>query len=318
MGGIKNSPNTPREPPIVPTASIVLDHPNQISDVTEWDVDFHQLTPGLNETKLKFQASGDCMVYGISMSKRVHQTGNPPKGWLTFGIADAATLNTWQSTPAQQNDLLHFSSADGFESLSRAGFNAAVFSFTENSFRSLAQSIGMDLPDSFDTSFKFQIANKMNRLTDLYVKLNSLLSSPSVCWTKDLEQEIALNVLDLIKDDVVHSDKSSLSSRQKAMYRAIDYMKENYETALPIADLCKEVGASWRTLDRAFKENFGIGPKAYFNQMRLNWVRYTLLKENECDTIFEAANHYDFWHMGQFAKDYKRLFGELPSETMKH
>jgi len=28
------------------------------------------------------------------------------------------------------------------------------------------------------------------------------------------------------------------------------------------------------------------------------------------------ANQYGFWHMGQFAKDYNNLFGELPSETI--
>jgi len=28
------------------------------------------------------------------------------------------------------------------------------------------------------------------------------------------------------------------------------------------------------------------------------------------------ANRHGFWHMGQFAKDYKNLFGELPSQTL--
>ena len=28
-----------------------------------------------------------------------------------------------------------------------------------------------------------------------------------------------------------------------------------------------------------------------------------------------VAHRWGFWHMGQFARDYRRLFGELPSET---
>jgi transcriptional regulator GlxA family with amidase domain len=31
--------------------------------------------------------------------------------------------------------------------------------------------------------------------------------------------------------------------------------------------------------------------------------------------IADAANAWGFWHMGQFAKDYRTLFGELPSQT---
>ena len=33
--------------------------------------------------------------------------------------------------------------------------------------------------------------------------------------------------------------------------------------------------------------------------------------------IRDIANRYGFWHMGQFAADYKKLFGELPSKTLK-
>ena len=31
--------------------------------------------------------------------------------------------------------------------------------------------------------------------------------------------------------------------------------------------------------------------------------------------IRDIANRYGFWHMGQFAADYKKLFGELLSKT---
>jgi AraC family ethanolamine operon transcriptional activator len=32
--------------------------------------------------------------------------------------------------------------------------------------------------------------------------------------------------------------------------------------------------------------------------------------------IADVANRWGFWHMGQFAADYRRQFGELPSETV--
>ncbi len=32
--------------------------------------------------------------------------------------------------------------------------------------------------------------------------------------------------------------------------------------------------------------------------------------------INHVSSHWGFWHSGQFASDYKKLFGELPSETV--
>ena len=52
---------------------------------------------------------------------------------------------------------------------------------------------------------------------------------------------------------------------------------------------------------------------AYINAMRLNGARRELMNRLK---VNEAANAWGFWHMGQFAKDYRKLFGELPSETL--
>jgi len=32
--------------------------------------------------------------------------------------------------------------------------------------------------------------------------------------------------------------------------------------------------------------------------------------------VKQVAYAHGFWHLGQFAHDYKRLFGESPSETL--
>jgi AraC family ethanolamine operon transcriptional activator len=33
-------------------------------------------------------------------------------------------------------------------------------------------------------------------------------------------------------------------------------------------------------------------------------------------SVREIARRWGFWHTGEFAADYRRLFGELPSETL--
>jgi AraC family ethanolamine operon transcriptional activator len=85
---------------------------------------------------------------------------------------------------------------------------------------------------------------------------------------------------------------------------------------LTVQDLCRVTGVSIRTLEYVFLERFGVSPKEYLKAHRLNGVRRELRRAHAAAIrISDVANRWGFWHMGQFAADYRRLFGELPSET---
>jgi AraC family ethanolamine operon transcriptional activator len=55
---------------------------------------------------------------------------------------------------------------------------------------------------------------------------------------------------------------------------------------------------------------------AYFKTSRLNEVRQELKVAPAGTTVREIAQHWGFRHTGEFAADYRRLFGELPSQTV--
>ena len=59
-------------------------------------------------------------------------------------------------------------------------------------------------------------------------------------------------------------------------------------------------------------------PKKYVKCLRLARVRERLLKADKVErpTVIELASEQGFWHMGQFAADYRKLYGELPSESL--
>ncbi len=59
-------------------------------------------------------------------------------------------------------------------------------------------------------------------------------------------------------------------------------------------------------------------PKAYIKGHRLFKVHRELRRSAPDKTrVSDVANLWGFWHMGQFASDYRKLFRELPSETLK-
>jgi AraC family ethanolamine operon transcriptional activator len=77
-------------------------------------------------------------------------------------------------------------------------------------------------------------------------------------------------------------------------------------------------GVSERTLQYAFRDRFGLTPAAFIKARRLAAVSAMLKRADaELATVGDIAAQFGFWHSGQFAADYKRAFGELPSDTLR-
>jgi len=105
-------------------------------------------------------------------------------------------------------------------------------------------------------------------------------------------------------------------NRERIVRRVRNFLDANPESALSITDICEEVGVTRRTLQNAIQEVFSISPQHYLKAIRLNGFRRAL---KACDpgreSIGDVAARWGFWHLSQLAQDYRRLFGELPSQT---
>jgi AraC family ethanolamine operon transcriptional activator len=96
-----------------------------------------------------------------------------------------------------------------------------------------------------------------------------------------------------------------------------DWVDGQSPATVHIADLSGALHLSRRTLQRAFTETLGMGPARYLTLRRLMAVRAELRRADPGATsVTTAAAKYGFWELGRFAQDYKRTFGERPSETL--
>jgi len=89
-------------------------------------------------------------------------------------------------------------------------------------------------------------------------------------------------------------------------------MRARLTDLVGVIDLCLELSVSDRTLRLAFHERYGLGPMVYYKCLRLNVVRFRL-KANPHLAIADVAREFGFHHLGNFAADFRRLFGERPS-----
>jgi AraC family ethanolamine operon transcriptional activator len=99
--------------------------------------------------------------------------------------------------------------------------------------------------------------------------------------------------------------------------RAAAWLRENLAEPPTIADLCEVVNVSERTLHAAFRESLGTTPKAYLKALRLNSAHHDLLRAGSGTRVTDVALDWGFVHFGWFSQDYRRLFGETPSQTLQ-
>jgi AraC-like DNA-binding protein len=132
-----------------------------------------------------------------------------------------------------------------------------------------------------------------------------------------LEQALVEALVGCFNNGEVSEDKSALRQHAAIMRRFRRATEENPDQALFVPELCVAIGVSERTLRICCQEHLGLSPKRYLLLRRMCLARRAL-RENAptATTVTTIATQYGFWQFGRFAKEYKALFGELPSATL--
>jgi AraC-like DNA-binding protein len=99
--------------------------------------------------------------------------------------------------------------------------------------------------------------------------------------------------------------------------RAIDYIEAHLDQPITVADIVEATGVAGRTLFMHFRDFKGISPMRYLRDARLRKVRQMLLRADPGASVTDIAMSVGFSHMGRFSVEYRRRFGESPSQTLK-
>jgi AraC family transcriptional regulator, ethanolamine operon transcriptional activator len=106
--------------------------------------------------------------------------------------------------------------------------------------------------------------------------------------------------------------------RREIIRRTMDFVDQHADEYLVLEDLATAADVSERTLRTAFQEYFSIGPVRYLRLRTLHQVRMALkTADPSMTTVTEIATRFGIWELGRFAQDYRLLFDELPSETLR-
>jgi AraC-like DNA-binding protein len=99
--------------------------------------------------------------------------------------------------------------------------------------------------------------------------------------------------------------------------RALRYIEQELDRPLTLEQIATSAKCSVRTLQRAFHDCHDKSVMQYVKEQRLIRVRDELKYSDNARSVTEVAVQWGFLQLGQFASDYRTLFGELPSQTFR-
>lgn len=98
-----------------------------------------------------------------------------------------------------------------------------------------------------------------------------------------------------------------------------DYLWAYSSDIIQVADLCRITGKSERSLERICNYTFGKAPRQLIKLHRLNSFRKRLknIPQEQKLNLTVLIMEYGFTNAGRFAGEYRKLFGEFPSQTLR-
>lgn len=189
--------------------------------------------------------------------------------------------------------------------------------------RQCSQHLGRPLQRQieFDTAMPLDSAGGarwMRTIAWLLENLHDDSSPASPLLSAQIEQMVVTMLLVCQQNNYSASLHEDIRTVTPAFVRrAEQFIEEHAHEPITVCEIAEHVGVSSRSLYTGFRKYRNTSPMLYLKETRLNRVREHLLRaESGRTTVTAAAYQWGFGHLGHFTTDYKRRFGESPSETL--
>jgi AraC family ethanolamine operon transcriptional activator len=310
--------------PLSITRTTSSDIEEQAASLREWNQVYEQMSPGRFVGGLYEVRFPGVQLFRETTNQAVHEAGAPWWGSRAIGVpvqmegsalfsGETVAIGSMMSVgPDEELDLY---APRGFDLLALVVDNGAL---ERHASEVEHRDVGAALEG------RRVLKPCAQRLDDFRRLLQSALQScdvnPSALQFRQaqrvLEQSILAALVAACTEDA-EPPPVPCASRRNVVDAAKDFMRARIAETITVADLCRELGVSRRTLQYSFQEVLGINPVRFLRAMRLNGARRDLKGgAKPKDRVQDIAARWGFWHLGHFVTDYKRMFGELPSETL--
>jgi AraC family ethanolamine operon transcriptional activator len=303
-------------------ANVIVSDIDELTDrMSGWDNDWRQLQAGRSQNRIEVIAGQHTVIQKVRLSHSIHQQGKTPSQLVTFGFPSSQSQMSWDGRNFPGPAMYDFNGASGYDAVSGREFFGVTLSISEVNISRITEQLKLHETELIGSNLPHLLAGENCALGEfrqyLYGLCNPMAPKEHHFSTVELDDELPVRLLTALAETRSESNDQPLKARRKKIRLAIDFIEANCEDNPGILDICAATDLSWRSLDRAFKECLGIGPKRYLLNLRLTQARRQLKDAPPNTKVADVANDWGFWHMGHFAREYRNMFCELPAKSLQ-
>jgi AraC family ethanolamine operon transcriptional activator len=288
-----------------------------------WDVKAARVDSGPFAARLELAQTAELQIVRLAAANGLLITGTTPRGaaGVAFHIAAPGgirslgrSIDAHRVAPARLgHSEVHWLSNGPFEEVVILADCALFERHLSTQLHKEAAKLGPDWLVR-PAAGAATCADRGRALSGLLTVLSSNVLTSAAA--KHRLQECALHILlDGLETDASAAPVTSLSARRRVARAAEEVLRARLDDPPSLTELCDALNVPERTLHAAFQEGFGMAPKVYLRALRLSAAHMRL----RCGrgSVTEAATDLGFFHFGRFSGEYRAMFGEAPSETLR-
>ena len=287
------------------------------------NMDITQLDAGSFESDVMQLKVGNVLASLITSNRRLRLQGNVNFLTVSFLTGHSGSPK-WRGNPVASSDVVAANANETFDLVVPPGLEAyciSVVGIAEATLRNLggpvlarklARTAG---PITCVPSAVQEICRWLAEQFDGFDRATNIENGPALL----LELEFLRRLAACMRAGRLSGEHDSMASGRIDVVRRVEqHLFDNLAVPQTVDDLCRIADTSRRTLEYSFKDYFGTSPKRFIKALKLNAARDDLLAGSYgSEQVVEIASGLGFTHMGQFSTDYRHMFGEKPSETLR-
>ncbi|WP_413671691.1 helix-turn-helix domain-containing protein [Massilia cellulosiltytica] len=295
--------------------------------VSGWALQYDQLSAGRYAGEIREVRFLDVQAFHESMNRMVHHRGRFPGDAMVFGIATHATGDCYfEGERVKPGSLMLCPSGGPIDFRTPLSMELLSVSIDARRVRDVFARIGIDLA-RYERRPALRLCEPGPKVDAIHAILKEIfwLSGHAAdrlgfgAVQRELEDRLLLAFADLLPETGEAGGDATLGARRQLVRKACEHVLDNLGDSPSILDLCARLGTSRRKLNYCFQEVLGVSPVQYLRALRLNGARRDLKQPGRLTrSVQDISGKWGFWHQGQFGQYYRAMFGEAPSETLRH
>jgi AraC family transcriptional regulator, ethanolamine operon transcriptional activator len=295
------------------------------------DIGFDAYSDSVREADVSFVLSGeDVSKWGVAQQSLDHvvlQFASVGGASIAFGITRPdATVFVLQHSEFERMSIFNGQMADPYDIAVLPPSSNFTFA-SSGPHQWLSISVPVDLQaatspedrDAFFPTKTMHIACSSAAMRNLKSVAVEQASSTSEAGLSSAERDnLVLRALrECIDTKKIRKISPRLARMEKLIVQAQNYIRAEGDNDIRLAAVCNFMGMTERRFRDSFQRYFGISPHRYLRLRQLNLARRAIRFSDRREPITRIALSYGLTEFGRFAGEYKAMFGETPSETLR-